>query len=301
MRLRQPCRLHQPHRAPDLMRFALILARQHRGRHQRRRQFYSFHDGLARQVAVEVFQFQRARRQQHAALPPPRGLVDQAGCEVVVEDRQRAGPVALGAAKSQHGLRRPGRSRRKFYGLFGDRRRREGIVGALRFDEQPAQAEQPCILALGHGAEGALRAFAVAVELRGLRVQQQRQRIVRGMAPRDVGVRAGGAGIAVADREQPLRDGVPAPRMTPLVARAANPLRGAPEPAQDRPGQHRRDDDHAEREHEHRQRCMDFPNAPRQRDIAALVGDPRSARRCERDQDKKQNDTMHQDPTGPVW
>ena len=46
------------------------------------------------------------------------------------------------------------------------------IVGALRLDEEAAQAEQPRILALGHGAEGALRAVAVTVELRRLGVQQ---------------------------------------------------------------------------------------------------------------------------------
>ena len=49
---------------------------------------------------VDIFQFQRARRQQHAALTPIRRLVDQAGGEIIVEDRQRAAPVALGAAKS---------------------------------------------------------------------------------------------------------------------------------------------------------------------------------------------------------
>ena len=96
------------------MRLALVFARQHRGRHQRRRELDRFHDDLARQVAVEVFKLQRTRRQQHAALAPVRRLVDQARGEVVVEDRQRAFPVALGAAIPQHGLRRPGRSRRKF-------------------------------------------------------------------------------------------------------------------------------------------------------------------------------------------
>ena len=101
------------------------------------------------------------------------------------------------------------------------------IVRALRLDEQSAQAEQPRILALRHGAEGALRALAVAVELRRLRVQQQRQRIVRGMASRHLGMRAGGAEIAMADREQTVGDGVAAARMTPLAPRAAHPFRSA--------------------------------------------------------------------------
>ena len=79
----------------------------------------------------------------------------------------------------------------KFQRFIRDHHRGDGIVGTLRFDEQAAQAQQPGVLALGHGAEGALRAVAVAVELRGLRVQQQRQRIVGGMAARDIGVGAG--------------------------------------------------------------------------------------------------------------
>jgi len=43
------------------------------------------------------------------ALAPIGRLVDQPRCKIVVEDRQRPAPVALGAAKSQHGMRRPGR------------------------------------------------------------------------------------------------------------------------------------------------------------------------------------------------
>ena len=129
-------------------------------------------------------------------------------------------------------------------------------------------------------------------------MQQQRQRIVGCMASRHVGMRAGGAGIAMADREQAVGDGVAAARVTPLAPRAAHPLGRPPQPAQDRPGQHRRDDDDAERQHEHRQRRVDSPAAPRQRDIAGLVGNPGRARRRERDQDKKQNDTEHQNPMG---
>ena len=91
------------------MRLALELAGEHRGRHQRRRQFYRFHHAFARKIAIKFFQFQRARGEQHAALPPERRLVDQAGGMIVVEDRQRAVPVAPGAAKTEHRMRRPGR------------------------------------------------------------------------------------------------------------------------------------------------------------------------------------------------
>ena len=189
MRLRQPCGFDQPHRTADLMRFALIFACQYRGRHQCRRQLDCLHHGVARAVAIDGLELERARRQQHAALTPPGRFVDQSGFKIVIEDRQRPGPVAPGAAKSQHRLRRPGRGRGKLQGLLREHHRGNRIIGALRLDEQPAQTEQSRILTFGHGAKGRLRAGAVAVELRRLRMQQQRQRIVAGMAARDIGMR----------------------------------------------------------------------------------------------------------------
>ena len=70
-----------------------------------------------------------------------------------------------------------------------------------------------------------LRAVAVAVELRRLRMQQQRQRIVAGMAARDIGMRAGRGRIAMADREQPVGDGMPAARLTAFAPAAPDSLR----------------------------------------------------------------------------
>jgi hypothetical protein len=135
------------------LRLALVFGGQHRRRHQRGRELDRLHRAFARQIAVDIFQFQRARRQQHAALAPIRGLVDQAGFEIVVEDRKRPAPVALGAAESQHRMRRPGRRRREFQRFFRDHHGGHRIVGALRLDEQPAQAQQPRVAALGHGME----------------------------------------------------------------------------------------------------------------------------------------------------
>ena len=159
-------------------------------------------------------------------------------------------------------MRGPGRCRRKLQRLLRDSDRGNRIVGALGFDEQSAQAQQPCVLAFGHGAECLPRGFTIALELRRLRVQQQRQRIIRGMAARDIGMPARGGGIAVADREQALRDGVSAPRATPFARASADPFRQPPQRAQDAPRQHRRDDRNAERQREHRQRGMNAPAVP---------------------------------------
>ena len=86
-------------------------------------------------------------------------------------------------------MRGPGRGRRYLQRFIRDHHGGDRIVRALRLDEQSTQAEQPRVLALGHGAEGALGAVAVAFELRRLRRQQQCQRIVAGMAARIVGMR----------------------------------------------------------------------------------------------------------------
>ncbi len=103
--------------------------------------------------------------------------------------------------------------------------------------------------------KAALRAGAVAVELRRLRVQQQRQRILRGMAARDFGMAAGRSGIAMADREQALGDGMPAARDDAVRGGGAGSVRAcATARATGVHSHHRRDDGNAERQREYRQR-----------------------------------------------
>ena len=132
-------------------------------------------------------------------------------------------------------------------------------------------------------------------------MQQQRQRIVRGMATRDIGMQPGSGGIAMADREQPVGDGMAAAGVTAFAPAAPHTFRHAPERAQDGPGQHPRNNGDAERQHEYRQRGFRAPAAPRQRDVAGLIGDPRRARGGERDQHQKQNDPIHRNPIAAVW
>src|ERR1700735_141789 len=105
------------------------------------------------------------------------------------------------------------------------------------------------------------RALAIAIELGGLRVQQQRKRIIRSMTARDIGMLPGGRGIAMADREQSLCDRVSAPRAPSLVPVAPDTSRHAPERQQYRPGQNRQDNNDADQQHEYRQRGMSLPTA----------------------------------------
>ena len=115
---------------------------------------------------------------------------------------------------------------------------------------------------LDHGAESALRAGTVAVKLRRLRVQQQRERILCGVASRDDGMGAGRSGITLADCEQALRDGMPAPRGAAFAATAADLTGHEPQPTQNGPHQQRGDDRDAKQQREYRQCHRGMPAGP---------------------------------------
>jgi hypothetical protein len=190
-------------------------------------------------------------------------------------------------------VRRPGGGRRDLQRFLGRGDRLQRIIAALRLDEQAAQAEQPRVFALGHRIERAMRAGAVAGELRCLRGQHQHQRILRGMPFRDAGMAARRLLIAGADRDQPLGDRIAAAGFAARPGRESHPPRQAPERAEHGPEQHQRGDGETEAEHGDRQGGADPPAAPHQRDVAALVGDPggRQARRA--DQRQKDDNPHH--------
>ena len=192
-------------------------AGERRGRHQRRRELHRFERERAGAVAIVVrVGFERARGQQHGALAPVGVAIDQAALHVAVEPLQRADPVAGGAARVEHRERRPGRRARR--AVRPPRHRRLAAAASLRRCAsmiEPVQAEQPRVVARRHGVEGALGGVAVAGQLRRLRAEQQRQRLVRRDARRLVGESARGAHVAGADRDQALRHRVIAAHAAP--------------------------------------------------------------------------------------
>src|SRR5947208_6310836 len=105
-------------------------------------------------------------------------------------------------------------------------------------------------------------------------MQQKRQRIVRRMSSRNVGVGARRRGIAVADRQQAMGDRMPAAGVTPFATATPDTFRRAPQSAQHRPYHHGRDDDDAEPQRKYRQRGHETRAAPRQRYVAGLLGNP---------------------------
>ena len=69
-------------------------------------------------------------------------------------------------------------ARRQSQRFLSDRDGGNGIVAALRLDEQAAQTQEPRIAPLSHPLKRTMRTGAIAVELRELGMQQQSERIV---------------------------------------------------------------------------------------------------------------------------
>ena len=160
---------------------------------------------LARAGALVLGGGERLRGEQDGTLAPVARLVDQAAALVALEPVERAAPVAGRAAIFEHRLTGPGRRRRMLGGLLGVGVRGHRVGMPLRLDIKAVQAKQLGVVARRHHVEGALGCGAVARELRGLRAEQERERLARRQAPRLVGELLGGAHVAGGDRDQPLR------------------------------------------------------------------------------------------------
>ena len=172
VRMRKPRRLHDPHRAPHLMRLALIFGGQHRRRHQRRRELCRFQRERLSIVAIGLLRCERTRREHHRALAAIALLVERPS--VGFEERKRAGPVAGEAAEFEHRFAGPAER-------WADARRllckclRAGVVAAAsRLDEEPVQAKRFGVGPARHGAEGAVGRLGIAAKLRRLRMEKKR-------------------------------------------------------------------------------------------------------------------------------
>jgi hypothetical protein len=94
-------------------------------------------------------------------------------------------------------------------------------------------------------------ASAIAVELGGLGMQQQCERIVRGVSLGDARMALGDGTIALADSEQALRDGVTSAGLALVAAVAAIARRRTPDTEDEPHQQHAGDDHQAKHQHEH--------------------------------------------------
>jgi hypothetical protein len=74
-----------------------------------------------------------------------------------------------------------------------------------------------------------MRTGAVAIELGGLGMQQQSERIVSRQTFGDIGMTPRGVAIALPDRQQTMGDGLTPARLTLFMAATAHSLRRAPQ------------------------------------------------------------------------
>ena len=293
MRVLFPGGFENAARLAPLAAFGEQPARQRRGRHEFGRKLRGIDRERARRIAVLLLGRERTRGEQHGALAPVCVAVDHAGRAMAFEDRERALPVARRAAEFEHRLSGPGQRRRILGGLLGGEPRRDRIVAALRLDIEPAQAEQPRILTLRHGAERVLGARAVAIELRGLRAQQQRERRARQALLGIRGVALRGARIARADRDQPARDRIVAPAALALAHGERKQLRRAQQETEQRPQQDRRDRDREDRHHGHHHGGVGAVAEPGDGDLPGPVGEPHDAERKQSCRDEEDENADH--------
>ena len=101
-----------------------------------------------------------------------------------------------------------------------------------------------------------------ALERWGNELVQNFDLVVFLRTPRDIRMLSCRRRIAVADREQPLGDGVAAARMMTLVPHAMDSPRRPPQRQQQAPDEYRHDNDDAKRQHDHAHRGCGFGAAP---------------------------------------
>src|SRR6516164_558556 len=293
MRIGAPRPLDDARGAAPLARFAEQPPRERRRRHEIGRELCRLARERDRALAVATGQSLRLRGKQHGALAAEGALVDEAASHIALEPLERAVPVAGDAAKFEHRLPGPHRHRGVLGRLLGITERGGVVVAALRLDEQPMQPEHAGVVAVRHLLEGRDRRVAIAGELRGLGAQQQGERLARRDAHRIGGELLGGARVARADRDQPLRH-----RAISALAAANAPIARhhvgrAHDRAQDRPRHHGGDGDRRDRGGEHHDRGVDAPALPGDGDVARPLGEPHRAEREHRDDDEINEDADH--------
>ena len=132
----------------------------------------------------------------------------------------------------------PGRRRRLAPRTLGDLVRRLALAFALGLDVEAAEAGDARRGILDHVLEDFPRRIAVALELRRLRLQEPRQRLVRRAPQRLMHGALRGAHVAGGDCDQPLRDGLAAALAIappPAAARCARAPRRSPRTNQSSP------------------------------------------------------------------
>ncbi len=202
---------------------------------------------------------------------------------------QSAGP----ALQVEQRLDRPGELGIEPQGALGELALYLVLALAAGFEKQPAQAELLGVRRSQHGFEDAPRRRLVARELRRLRAQQMRQRLVRQRLARLHGVARRHGAVAGADGDHAAGQRVEAAPLTPPGQEVADGGRARPDLAHDGPGQDREAEKHGEHHDSVEHAGRDLVVLPRDQQCARPVGEPRQAGRQQQNTQKEQHETHH--------
>ena len=120
----------------------------------------------------------RLRGEQHGAAAVGGRALDVAVLAGDADGLQRTGPIVVAALQVEQAIDRPGELRVERDGAFGKVAGGISLMLALRFEEEAAQTQLLGVGRTQHGFENAAGRRAVTGELRGLRPQKVRQRLV---------------------------------------------------------------------------------------------------------------------------
>ena len=206
---------------------------------------------------------------------------------------QRAIPVASTGLHVEQSIHAPAKLRVTADHLFGERAGGFGILAALGLEKEAAQAEELGLGAVQHRLKRASRRRPVTLELRGLGLQQFRQRLVRQRAAGDVGEALRLGAIADADRKQPLGQSVVALAPAPLAEMLGDDPRAAQHEAEQRPQKQERHEQGGKRQHADKGGCLHLIAEPLDGDGAGTVGKRRERNRSQNDAEGENEDADH--------
>ncbi len=256
------------------------------------RRFSARRASAKRADGIRRLPLQCDRRFEDGALTLRGWGVDRMRLEIGLDGRERAFPIGLRGAVFEHRGAGPGQRRDAM--RFRCKMMRGIMIAATpRLDMQSAQSEKPGFGSRHHLVESGLGGGAILRELRGLRAQQQRQRLFRQVAAGLVGRFAREPHVAGARRENAAGKRRIALVASARLARQRHQRGNAEDETQDRPqdrNRERAEENHAEPD---KQRRLDPVALPGEDDVARTIGKPGKPKRDRREDGEENENADH--------
>ena len=247
--------------------------------HQRGRKPQRFACQSERLVGIGGLRFARLGRQQDGAAAERDAGFDMTVVARNGERVQRPFEIAGACLHVEQRIDAPGELRIAPDRLLGKGPRRLVVVAAPRLEEQAAQPQELGLGTVEHRFEGAPGRRLVALELRGLRPQQGRQRFARQVAPGDAGIALGKRAVADPDSEEAARERVISLLSPPFLNVRGDGGRSGEEVAHQRPDQDQQHDHDTDRRRPDKGAGLDLIAEPLDGYRAGTIGKPGETRR----------------------